>query len=100
VAIINSYLIGNSARVSVTFRDAASRANVDPGLTQLLVKAPDLTVTTYVYGVDMGLVKDNTGLYHFDIDLNQAGAWSYRWLGTGANQAASEGQFTVTPSSF
>jgi hypothetical protein len=45
-------------------------------------------------------VKDSVGNYHVDVDANAVGRWYYRFQGTGTNQAAEEGLFTVVPSQF
>jgi hypothetical protein len=97
---VNSYSIGNAARASVTFRDVVTGAVVDPTTVTVLVKNPAGVTTSYVYGVDSIVQKESTGKYYVTIDCNAVGEWKYRWLGTGANQAASESSFQVTGSSF
>lgn len=97
---MNSYLIGNAARVMIRFRSAPNGTSVDPAGVQLLVRDPANAVTTYTYGVDVGLVKDSVGNYRLDINLNLAGSWHYRWIGTGTNQAAAEGSLICTASTF
>jgi hypothetical protein len=96
----NTYGIGNGVRVSVKFRAVQTGAYVDPTTVTVLVKDPSLNVVPWVYGVDAEVQKTATGLYFFVVDADEAGVWEYRWEGTGVNQAASEGSFTVTPSVF
>ena len=96
----NTYGIGNGIRVSVKYRAVQTGAYVDPGTVTVLIKDPSLNVTTWVYGVDPEVQKTATGLYFTVVDADEAGLWEYRWEGTGANQAASEGSFTVVPSVF
>lgn len=96
---INSYVRGALVRATADFSSAAGQA-VDPTTVRFRVMAPDGTVTTYVHGVDAGLVKDTTGSYHADVDAAADGVWHYRWEGEGANQAAAESQFTVIDGVF
>ena len=37
----------------------------------------------------------STGIYKCDVVLNRSGDWYYRWMGTTAVQAASEGKVSV-----
>lgn len=97
---MNSYLIGNAARVMIRFRSAPNGTPVDPDTISLQVKDPTGAITTYVYGVAMGLVKEAIGIYYFDVNLSIVGSWHYRWTGTGTNQAAAENMLTVTASTF
>jgi hypothetical protein len=53
------------------------------------------------YGVGAELVKDSTGVYHVDIDADEAGKWLYRFYSTGTGQASSSiGEFIVFVSEF
>lgn len=42
------------------------------------------------------VVKDSTGVYHADIPVTEPGLHHFRWEGTGAVVAASEGSFSVS----
>lgn len=96
---MKSYLIGNAVRSSVRFRDPSRRA-VDPGEVIIKVKWPDGTVVVYTYGVDLSVVRESEGVYHFDVGLDAPGEWHCRWEGTGDNMAAAEHAFECTPSTF
>lgn len=96
---INAYARGALVRASAAF-SAANGAAVDPTTVRLRFMTPVGTVTTWTHGVDGQLVKDAVGSYRADIDAASEGQWHYRWEGTGANQAAAEGQFTVTVGVF
>lgn len=95
-----TYLVGNAARVSTRFRSVSTGADVDPTTVTARIKNPNNVETAYVYGVDNEVVRDAAGYYHIDVPLTLAGTWRYRWEGTGANMAASEGALTVTASTF
>jgi hypothetical protein len=90
----NNYFIGNLVTVSIVFRDKTG-AVVDPAVVTLEIKDPNMITTTYTYGVDAGLIKDSVGNYHFDIDVEVAGAWTYFWQGTGVGQSSSAGNFVA-----
>ncbi len=54
-----------------------------------------------VYGTDAELVKSATGVYHVDVDADEAGIWRYRFeSGSGVGQAATEGHFKVRNSYY
>ena len=100
----NSYDVGDTVRVSTTtvFTDAADSA-FDPDVVRGKVKDPSGNATTYVYGTDSELVKDATGDYHFDVDVDEAGTWYYRIEGEssgGAKQGADEGTFEALVTQF
>lgn len=94
-----TYDRGDKVRASVAFTSAAGAA-VDPAAVTCRVKNPEGTDSTYVYGTNAELVRDSQGNYHLDIDANVEGLWTYRFEGTGTNQGAGEGEFTVRDSAF
>ena len=95
----NPYDKGDLVRVSVAFTDLAGAA-VDPTAVTVRVKPPTGTLVVWVYGTDAEVVKDATGAYHADVDIDETGSWYFRWEGTGAAQAAAERLFTVRGSAF
>lgn len=88
-----TYDIGDLARLTATF--TMDGAAVDPSTVSLIVKAPDGTLTTKVYGTDAELERTATGVYRMDLTITQAGTYRYRWVSTGTGKAAEEGQFDV-----
>ncbi len=100
----NVYQVGDAVRVKTVsgFADSTPTA-FDPDVVRGKVKDPSGNVVTYVYGVDVELAKDGTGLYHFDVDVDEAGTWYYRLEGessAGAHQGADEGTFEAEVSQF
>jgi hypothetical protein len=91
--------IGSVVRYSVTFKDAAG-ANADPTNVYFRTEDPNGDFTRYHYGVDSTIVKTATGLYYADVEAGVSGLWLWRFEGTGANQSACEGSFTVPESNF
>jgi hypothetical protein len=91
----NVYTIGQQVRLTATFKTAAGTA-LDPTGVVLKYRDPVTgTVATKTYGVDGALVKDSTGVYHFDITLSTAGEWWYSWTGSGSLVAADEERILV-----
>lgn len=92
--------IGDVYRASVSFVDEDGVA-ADPSAITFRWRKPDGTRSSYVYGTDAELVKSSTGSYYVDLDLDQAGVWTYRFEGTGGDaKAAEEDKFTVLESDF
>ena len=89
-----TYEVGDSVRLEVEFRDSAG-ALADPTAVQVKVEDPAGTETTYT-----DETKDATGLYHKDVTATAPGTWQYRWEGSGALVAISEGSFYVKRSAF
>lgn len=94
-------LEGNKARVSMTFTRTSDSAAVDPGVVIFKHRLGEAgAITTLTYLTDAALVRDSLGNFHADIDLTAPGTLFWEWRGTGANQAADEGNFAVTESRF
>lgn len=83
---------GDMPRSEATFTTLAGAAH-DPDVVSCIVLAPDGTETTYVYDTDPEVVRDELGVYHLDIDVDQAGRWYHRWVATGFGQAAEQQWF-------
>jgi len=94
----NTYLVELAPRFSATFE--VDGVATDPSTTTFRTKSPDGTVTSYVEGTDVELVRDSAGVFHLDLLLGAAGWWTVRWEGTGTAQGADEYQVRVEPSAF
>jgi hypothetical protein len=64
------------------------------------VRSPDGGETSYTYGTDPEVVRDDVGVYHLDLRLTAEGPWSVRFVGTGALVAAVESLITARASRF
>jgi hypothetical protein len=96
---MSTYNIGDVVVVSVVF--TAGENPVDPGGLKFYIRCNKIDEdTTYVYGTNDEVVKDDTGEYHVNVTPDDDGTWHYRWEGTGANAAAAEGEFLVRESHF
>ncbi len=96
---MNTHDIGDVVRISVAFTNQAGTP-VDPGTVTVKVKTPIGLATTYVFGVDSGVIKDSTGNYHFDVEPAIQGVWAYRWEGAVSNKGAEENTFQIRESAF
>lgn len=95
----NTYTEGEVVRITGLWKTSAQVA-LDPSTVTFRMKAPSGAITVYVYGTDSQLVRDQVGVYHVDMNLNQAGTWTYRFESTGTGQSAQEGTLVVPPSPF
>lgn len=82
-------VIGTGITSEQEFRDTDGDL-ADPSTVTLVVREPGGTRTTYVFGTDVEVVKDATGVYHFSHVPDAVGRWGYRWVGTGAVAYAEE----------
>lgn len=95
------FLEGNKVRVAELFTRTTDSVAVDPGAIIFKHRLGEAgAITTLTYLTDAALVKDSVGNYHVDIDLTTPGTLYWEWRGTGANQAADEGNFVVSESRF
>jgi hypothetical protein len=96
---MSAYEQGQVVRATGSFKDASGTL-VDPSVVKLRVRTPAAAVTEYVYGVAQDLIKDSTGVYHFDIVLNAGGLWKYRWVSTGVGATAKVVSLDVAEAEF
>lgn len=93
---VNKYNIGDLVRATGIFTDSDG-TQVDPTTVTVYVKDPSSNVSELVYGVDTDVIKSDTGAYYYDITIDEAGNWYYRWKGVGAAVAADQERFYVEP---
>jgi hypothetical protein len=93
----NIYQPGDTVRLSTTF--LIEEVETDPTTVALTVRAPDGTETSESYNPG-DIVKDSTGVYHLDLEVDAAGLWAWKWTGTGAVAGIDEGTFTVEETLF
>lgn len=94
--ITKSFKYASTIRLRAKFTDS-----VDPDSIVVKILDPgDTAPTAYTYGVDVEVVKDAVGCYHFDVFATTPGTYNFRWEGTGTYAAVDEGQFKVQTSEF
>jgi hypothetical protein len=96
---MSAYEKDQVVRATGTFRDTAGTL-VDPTTVKFRTRTPAGVVVEYVYGVDADLVKDSTGIYHFDITFVSSGLWKYRWITTGVGATAKTVNLDVADTGF
>lgn len=97
-----NYPAGSVVKATVTFINPSTNAPVDPDAVCARVLHPDGQVDVFTYP-SAALTKTGTGEYALAISVpsNEAGSWTYRFEGTGANAAATpDRSFSATPSRF
>lgn len=92
------YASGQLVNISCTF--TLSGIPTDPTTVIGRFRWGTATTTSYTYGVNAQLVKDSTGVYHFDVTAQNSGTYYYRFEGYTSVQAAEEGSFDVAVSRF
>lgn len=91
---------GTPFRVTATFQDEDGTA-VDPATITLKTRDPRGTETSYIYGTDAEVQRQEAGIYLGDITPDRAGRWRFRWESTGTGQTTViENSFIVQASEF
>lgn len=88
------YDIGDAIIFSGVFRDEDGDL-ADPTALTFTYRAPDGTLTSYVYNTDPELVRDSLGTYHTTVTMDTAGDGFWRWSATGAVADSETGYFYV-----
>ncbi len=88
-----AYDVDEVVRLQTTIRNSAG-ALADPTTVSLEVRPPGSTVTTYTYAGGQ-ITKASTGVYFYDLTLNESGRWYYRWLSTGTPAVVEEDELIV-----
>lgn len=94
---MNTYEFGAAPTLRVDFK--VGSALTDPTTVTLKVKDPDGNVDTYFYAGGT-VTRDSLGKFSKQIVTDDAGVWTYRWVGTGACEAVVERQFKIKRSAF
>lgn len=88
----NVYDTGDKIRLTATF--TVDDAVTDPTTVTVKVLDPSSNETSATP------TNPSTGVYYYDVSLDEAGDWYYRFEGTGAAVAAEEVTFNVRASKF
>lgn len=90
----STFDIGDRVRLIGKFTNLAGTAT-DPTSVTCKVRDPSGKITSY-----SDAVKDVVGTWYKEIDIEEAGKWTFRFEGTGAVKAAEEMFFKVERSLF
>jgi len=91
-----TFTIGQVVQLKATFKNLAT-ALVDPTTVALAFIDPSGNTTTVTYAM-AEITKASTGVYTYNLTLDEAGTFYYRWYSTGTGAGASQGQLVVEPS--
>lgn len=99
---VNRYDVNDLVRVTALFKNAAGTL-IDPSGT-ITFKYQDPSgnesTDTYFGGTTASIVREATGTYHLDIDVDEAGVWYYKAKAVGTGQAADEQMFVCDATVF
>ena len=87
-----TYYVGSVCRLSVNIQ--VSSSDTDPTALSLLIEDPSGNTASYTYAAG-DVTKTDTGDYYYDLAIDEAGEWQYRWFGTGTAAGAVEGSVYV-----
>lgn len=97
-----TYEVGDTPKLQVTF--TVDDVATDPTTVTFDLIKPDGTTVQYVYGTDIELVKDSTGVYYvlYTIDMESVSGRPFRWrmVGTGTCPAAYRAEIIVADDAF
>jgi hypothetical protein len=72
----------------------------DPSEVTFKHKDPSGNTATLTYVAAAQVIRESTGIYYFDLALDEVGTWYFRAEGTGTPQVAAEMAFEVRTTQF
>lgn len=97
---MTEYLIGTQVQARVTFTDVTGTPTDPTVITFRLENGAGVLVTETYGALGAAITRVSAGVYTRPVSLNTGGGWAWRWVGTGALEAAVEGVFLVQTSTF
>jgi hypothetical protein len=85
----NAYDIGDTVRITATFKDSTD-ALANPTTVTIKVRQPD--TRAIIVGT---VINDSVGVFHADFGPTVSGRWAWRVLGVGVVNKAAHGEFEV-----
>ena len=96
---MNEYTVGSLVKVVGTWVDSLGN-KVDPSAITISYITPTKVLTTFIYGEDSELIREEVGVYSTNIFIDECGTWIYRFVGTGNAVAAKAGRFNILRCEF
>jgi hypothetical protein len=90
--------INSVVRLQGAFKNASDAA-ADPTTITLKYEDPSANETTLTFAATE-LTKASTGVYYFDLTVDESGTWYYRFESTGVPKTSAEDMFDVRVSKF
>jgi hypothetical protein len=73
---------------------------IDPNVIISKIKSPSGVISSYVYGIDPIVQRDEIGVYRIEILGDESGDWIYRFESTNTFPSAGEDIFNVKETAF
>lgn len=91
-----SIYVGSTVQLSATFKNFAG-AVADPSTIKVIYKNPsgETAESSFASSGSGGWTKTSTGVYTFDLEVTEAGKWTYAFEGSGAVDVYSSSVFRV-----
>jgi hypothetical protein len=70
---------GETVKFSTVISDMNSAVADPVGGVTFMIHSPSGTVSTYIYGTDVEIIKASTGKYSINLDVAEVGTYTYRW---------------------
>lgn len=94
---------GSTVRITGTFLDQDD-SDTDPSVSIVFkLRSPSGVETSYTYGTDAAVQRQNEGDYACDVLVTEGGRWRYRWEASSGETViyiAGEGTIVVQASTF
>lgn len=74
--------VNDLVRARCVFSSRATGEATDPTAITLSVTDPAGATTSYTYGAAQ-VTRESAGIFYRDVTINAAGAWRFKWTGTG-----------------
>jgi len=87
--------VGDVVRLRAVF--SVLNVNTDPSTITLQVQSPSGVTTSYTYA-GAQVTKEGTGIYYYNLSVNEAGWWVYQWTGTGTVEVVQGNKILVKES--
>lgn len=98
---MNTYDIGDLIRLWIEYRNADTKALVDPTEITLLILQPDGVELSYTLsGQEIVRASDGRYSYVFNTTGRPSGLYRWRWVSTGQGQAGESGSFILRDNPF
>lgn len=92
--LLDDVLEDTRIRLAAQFRDTQDEPQ-DPPVAKLIIRRPAGTLEERVFGEDPEMLRDDPGLYHVFVLLDEPGAWWFQWRGEGSAGPVVAGEGTV-----
>lgn len=90
--------IGDEITIKATFKNKVRDVS-DPTTVTLIIRDPSGNEVSYTYSGGQ-LTRESTGVYYYNLQIDEDGNWYFRWKSTGNPMIATEYRIKVNRSYF